>query len=94
MHQEVVLVRESIKGDVVCESRSVRIKKGQKGVVLLICRTPDVSSIGYVVEFFDNRGEAIAIGDVKEEDIAPLPGGYPDVKAVNSKKHKPKKHAA
>ena len=95
VHQEVVLIRESIKGDVVCESRSVRIKKGQQGVVLLVCRVPEISSIGYAVEFFDKNGNSVAVSTVEEEDLAALPGGYPDVKAMKPhRKNKSKARAA
>src|SRR5262249_17524427 len=86
MYQEVVLVSESVTGDVLCENKSLRIKKGQRGVVVLICKTPDVPYIGYVVEFFDKKGESIAVGTVKETDIAALPDGYPDAKAIKPRK--------
>ena len=88
------MIRESIKGDVLCESRSVKIKKGQQGVVLLICRVPDVPSVGYAVEFFDNKGNSIAVSTVNEEDLAPLPGGSPDIRAVKTRKNKSKARAA
>lgn len=92
MYQRVILMRDSVE-DIGGEGTFA--KKGQKGVVLLICRTAHMPSIGYVVEFFDKKGEAVAVSTVREEDIAPLPSGYPDIKAVKSKKKsKPKARAA
>ena len=92
MYQEVILIGEPFKDDLFGEPATVR--KGQEGVIVLVNIAADVPYVGYVVEFFDKRGETVAISDVKEEDIAPLPGGYPDVKAVKPRKNKLKKHAA
>jgi hypothetical protein len=91
MYQRVILLCESVKDDF---GEPVRVKKGQKGVIVLICRAPDVPSIGYFVEFFDKKGETIAVSVVKEEDIAALPDGRPDIKAVKPRKHRSKSRAA
>jgi hypothetical protein len=94
MYQDVFLIRESIKGDLLCESESVIIRKGQRGQVMLICRAPGVPSIGYAVEFFDKKGETVAVSIVKEEDIAALPNGRPDIKVVKAHKNRSKARAA
>ena len=92
MYQEVVLVRESLKDNFFGEP--VVVRKGQQGVIVHIHIVSGVPHVGYEVEFFDKNDETVAVSTVEENDIAALPGGHPDVKAVNSKKHKPKKHAA
>jgi hypothetical protein len=93
MYQEVVLIRESVKDNFFGEP--VTVRKGQRGVVMLICKVPDVPSIGYAVEFFDKKGETIAVSIVEESDIAAMPEGRPDVKAVKQRrKNKPKSCAA
>ena len=91
MYQEVVLVRDWVKDDF---GETTVARKGQRGQVMLICQAADVPSVGYAVEFFDKKGESVAVSIVEESDIAALPGGYPDVKAVKTKKQKPKTHAA
>jgi hypothetical protein len=92
MYQQVILVCESAKDDVFGEPTIVR--KGQKGVIVLICQTPDVPSIGYAVEFFDKKGETVAVSIVEENDIAALPDGSPDVKVAKRRKNKSKSRAA
>ena len=94
MYQEVVLVCESVKGDLLCESESTRVRKGQEGVIVLVNVTTGVPYIGYVVEFFDKHGETIAVSSVKESDIAALPDGRSDVKVVKPRKNRSKSRAA
>ncbi len=92
MYQRVVLVRESLKDKLFGEP--VTVRKGQKGVIVMVYVTKDVPYVGYEVEFFDEHHETIAVSTVKEEDIAPLPGGNPDMKAMKSRKNKSKSRAA
>ncbi len=92
MYQEVVLVRESIRDKFFGES--VIVRKGQKGVIVLINIAPHIPGVGYVVEFFDDQNETISVSDVKEEDIAALPDGEPDIKVAKARKNKSKSHAA
>jgi len=92
MYQEVVLVRKSLDDELFGEP--VTVRKGQKGVIVLIYITAGVPYVGYEVEFFDEQDETIAVSTVKEEDIAALPDGRPDIKVVKSRKHKSKSQAA
>ncbi len=92
MYQPVVLVRESLKDDLFGEP--VTVKKGQKGVIVLVNIAADVPYVGYEVEFFDKQGETIAVSSVKEEDIAALPDDHPDVKVMKPRKNKSKSRAA
>ncbi len=92
MYQEVVLVRGAVYDDLF--GGPVKIRKGQEGVVVLINITAGVSYVGYEVEFFDSKGETIAVSTVKETDLAILPGGHPGVEEAKPRRNRSRSRAA
>lgn len=92
MYQKVVLVRESLKDTFF--GKPVIVRKGQKGVVMLINQAKHIPYVGYEVEFFDKAGETIAVSSVKESDIAPFPEDSPQSKRAKASHGKSRSQAA
>lgn len=72
LYQEVELKVDSYKGTFFGEP--FKLKKGQRGVIVhksVVRGLP----IGYHVEFFNNRGETVALPALEEKYLAPVPQG-------------------
>ena len=67
-YQPVVLVLDSFTTTFF--GKTVRLTRGQKGEVMEVFKHPDAT--GYAVEFFNEKGESIAVAVLEEGDIAPL----------------------
>ena len=67
-YQQVQLKCASLKE--VLFDEPVELTKGQHGVVLDVLKLPGLP-IGYNVEFFDAKGQTVAVTTLEEKDLAP-----------------------
>jgi Domain of unknown function (DUF4926) len=74
-YQEVQLKKERLVEKLLDET--IILHKGQEGIVVEVHNLPGLP-IGYTVEFFNDKGEGVAVSTLEEKYLIPIGPPPPD----------------